>query len=208
MENSTPTPAPLPLDPGDLDTALEMILEGLKPGGLIGTRLAAKRQAHAVIAHLKAEAARRAGSPLVPAEGPVAARLLVLLDRVLDAKADEREAIVEEMKRDREVVAAIRSGSGSAPASPGPAGREEGDPILEAVKTMEHAAPSAHAMLRNNGIVFGGEGGQWEKTAFTLYTDLVELTEIARHALAAQPAAAPAAEQGNTSPTLNTEIKP
>ena len=57
-----------------------------------------------------------------------------------------------------------------------------------AIKDIQEFQPKAIQMLRNNGFVLRGDGSghtaaEWEKLAFTLYSDLCEINHICREVL-------------------------
>lgn len=49
---------------------------------------------------------------------------------------------------------------------------------------VAHKIDEEKGKLRHNGFVFDGSGGQWEKLAFTFYTDIAELSMEAHNVLA------------------------
>jgi hypothetical protein len=57
--------------------------------------------------------------------------------------------------------------------------------LREALERIAGRQLRTLATLRKHRIVFDGSGGEWEKVALTIYTDLCEVDSIARAALTA-----------------------
>jgi hypothetical protein len=60
--------------------------------------------------------------------------------------------------------------------------------LSAALRECQEMQPKAIQMLRNNGFVLHGDGSghtaaEWEKLAFTLYSDLCEINHICREVL-------------------------
>jgi len=53
-------------------------------------------------------------------------------------------------------------------------------PFVEKVRNRQ---PEALAIIKKHGVVFDDLEDRWQKLAFTLYTDIVELSRDAEHIL-------------------------
>jgi chromosome segregation ATPase len=64
--------------------------------------------------------------------------------------------------------------------------REKDDLLLGSLRKIQGFQPAALATIERNGFVFediGGQPGNWQHLAFSLYTDLCEIETISRSAL-------------------------
>lgn len=55
--------------------------------------------------------------------------------------------------------------------------------FIVALEKCQTFQPNALKICRKQEFIFAGKGGNWEKLAFTFYTDLCEIAEIAKAAL-------------------------
>jgi len=65
-----------------------------------------------------------------------------------------------------------------------PAAEARATTLAEALARIRAVQPAALRRFHVQGTVFDGNGGEWERVALELYTDLCETESIARAALA------------------------
>lgn len=59
------------------------------------------------------------------------------------------------------------------------------DEVKDFLKKVQGMGNEAKAKVQNNGFVFDGLGGPWQKLAFTFYTDIWEMSFAAENLLEA-----------------------